>query len=151
MNEWMVFQSSHFNVESTRRVIADYLSRDLVHNLHSTHMLFAVKIATFYPFPTCRLVIFFFIPLLSLPSVFSSYGCEPVMGYCFSNLTDRRQYLCALFQYPFFMIRFCGWDIKCKAKTLKMCLFISYLTNICFLSLDVISRFPLHTSAGLIC
>lgn len=38
------------------------------------------------------------------PSVSSSSACIPAMGYCFSNLADRGQYLCIVFQYPFLML-----------------------------------------------
>lgn len=43
-------------------------------------------------------------PPLSFFSVSSSCACNPVMGYCFSNLADRGQYLCIVFQYPFLML-----------------------------------------------
>lgn len=38
------------------------------------------------------------------PCVSSSHACIPAMGYCFSNLADRGQYLCIVFQYPFLML-----------------------------------------------
>lgn len=47
------------------------------------------------PFPLSTTIFF---------SVSSSCACNPVMGYCFSNLADRGQYLCIVFQYPFLML-----------------------------------------------
>lgn len=50
----------------------------------------------FSSFPSLHHYLFF--------SVSSSCACNPVMGYCFSNLADRGQYLCIVFQYPFLML-----------------------------------------------
>lgn len=41
---------------------------------------------------------------ISLPPVSSGGACIPAMGYCFSNLADRGQYLCIVFRYSLLML-----------------------------------------------
>lgn len=67
------------------------------------------------------------------PSVSSSHACNPALGYCFSNLADRGQYLCIVFQYPFLVL---SWALvslghKSTAQT-HMLLSPSLLTPVCF-------------------
>lgn len=63
--------------------------------------------------PLAPAVIYLHSVFLPLPSrtnstiflpISSSGACIPAMGYCFSNLADRGQYLCIVFRYSFLLL-----------------------------------------------